>query len=316
MLAEQMKLKRPIKFDLKAVALSHGWHECSPLAWCEAGQCLQWIDRLGATPVRVSVLRTPRRSSAVPVQLELPDDWPAPERSAAVQRVTHRLRYLLAFDDDVTAFHELCAGHPTLHVLPRLGAGRLIRCPDLIENVVKVICGTNVKWTQAVKMINRIGQLGPPVPHFANLQAWPTPAEILRAGEDYLTGVCRVGYRSAFILQLCRSAEAGSFPEAEITDAIAAGQTADALRLLRGLPGIGPTSAHALLSLLGCHDHLAIDSATIAHVARTHTAGRKPSPKEVEAVYAPYGPWKNLVYWFENWLTWDTAQTLLRRTCS
>ena len=27
----------------------------------------------------------------------------------------------------------------------------------------------------------------------------------------------------------------------------------------------------------------------------------------VEEIYAPYGRWKNLVWWFEHWLEWLTA---------
>ena len=88
------------------------------------------------------------------------------------------------------------------------------------ENVIKAICGTNVNWGQAVKMINRIGQLGPTIPNFANLNAWPTPRQILRAGKTYLTERCRVGYRADSILAFCENVRDGSIdPESLIEEA-------------------------------------------------------------------------------------------------
>lgn len=302
-------LTPPAGFSLKATVLSHGWHECSPISWCEGGSCLQLIERAGNEALRVSVTAPPgrRRPAKLKVQLE------GLELSRVeVKRLRELLCHVLALEQDLTEFHELCRTHPTLRVLPRLGAGRLIRSAALAENVIKVICATNVTWTQAVKSINRLAQLGPALPHFVHLNAWPTPPEILKAGPDYLKGVCRLGYRTDFILAFCRELVEGRLCEAEVLAALQEDSTTPALRLLRAIRGVGPASAHALLSLMGRHDHLAIDSATVAHVACTHTGGRKPSSKEIEHIYAPYGRWRNLVYWFEHWLTWDTARTMLR----
>jgi len=301
-------LSAPPDCSLKATVLSHGWHECSPMSWCEGGSCLQLIERAGDEVLRASV--TGRRGAA---KLKVQIEGPELDR-AEVRRLRARLCHVLALKQELSDFHELCRAHPTLHVLPRLGAGRLIRSASLAENVIKVICATNVTWSQAVKSINRLAQLGPALPHFVHLNAWPTPAEIIKAGPDYLTGVCRLGYRADFILAFCRALVEGRVCEAEVLAAVREESTVTALRLLRAIRGVDPASAHALLSLMGTHDHLAIDSATVAHVARTHTRGRKPGTKEIERIYAPYGRWRNLVYWFEHWLTWDTARTMLRES--
>ena len=138
--------------------------------------------------------------------------------------------------------------------------------------------------------------------------------EILRASETYLNEVCRLGYRTESILAFCRDACEGRF-DPEALDAMASDPNVgsdDLLAQLRSIRGIGPSSAHYLLGFLGRHDRLSIDSATIAHVAQMHTHGRKPTPNRIERIYAPYGRWKNLVYWCENWLTWATAAGILR----
>jgi len=181
----------------------------------------------------------------------------------------------------------------------------------MTENLIKAICWTNVNWSQAVKMINRVAQLGPTFPHFRNLNAWPTPREILRAGEPYLQQVARLGYRTDTILQLCRQTVAGKV-DYDRLDAYAKTESVDQLRArLLAIKGVGPATAAFLLTLLGHFEYLSIDSATVAHAARTYFNGRKPTHAQIEKVYAKYGPWKHLVYWFEQWIESETAQGMM-----
>ncbi len=301
----------PRPFSLKATALSHGWHECSPMSWSEGGQCFQIIDRDRHGAMRVSVREHGRGGRRVPLRVTVEG------RSVDVEtlaQAAERVRFVLSLDRDLSEFYAICEAHPTLHVVPELGAGRCIRSASMTENIVKALCATNVNWTQAVKMINRVGQLGPPLTHFVSLTAWPTPREILRAGESYLRDVCRLGYRVESILGFCRDVCDGRFePEALIEQARDPETTTDdLLAQLRSIRGIGPSSAHYLLGFLDRSDHLSIDSATIAHVARTHTNGKKPTLAKIERIYAEYGRWKNLVWWFESWLNWDTARQIMR----
>jgi len=307
-------LPAPPGFSLKACVLSHGWHECLPFFWSEGGRCFETVERLGDRILRVSVMQEPGRTSAR-LRVGLHADVSA---CGAEKILSDRLGRSLGLQRDLTEFHELCRSHRALKPIPQIGGGRLTRSPSMTENIIKMLCSTNVNWTQAVKMINRIAQLGPHVPHFRNLTAWPTPKEILRAGATYLDKVCRLGYRTESILKFCRDADSGRF-DADGLDALAGDpsvSSADLLALLLSIRGVGPATAHSLLGFLGRHDRLSIDSATLAHVARTHNQGRKPTAKFVERVYAPYGKWKNLVYWCEHWLTWDTAKKIVAESDS
>lgn len=311
MRTEILQLEVPKGFSLKSTALSHGWHECSPFLWSEGARCFQSVERVHDNVFRVSVLQEPSETNAgdLRVLIEGP-----PSDDGAGRIIGQRLRCILALDRDLDEFYRLCTVHPTLKPIPTIGGGRLIRSTSMTENIVKMICSTNVNWVQAVKMINRIAQLGPHFPHFRNLTAWPTPREILKAGEKYLDGVCRLGYRCDSILRFCREVDSGRL-DPEALDTLAADPAVtsdDLLALLLRIRGVGPATAHGLLGFLGRHDRLAIDSATIAHVTHAHNKGRKPTLKKIERVYAPYGKWKNLVYWCENWLTWATAQGMIR----
>ncbi len=252
-------------------------------------------------------VRRPRR-----VKLHVAVDGPAVD-DAILNSTCNKLKVILGLQRDLSQFHALCREHPTLHVIPLIGAGRSLRSASMTENITKALCQTNVAWPQAVKMINRLGMLGPVLPHFGNLTAWPTPQEILRAGKSYLKEVCRLGYRVESILKYCKDVCDGRIdPESldkQASDGVSDGEL---LAQLCSIRGIGSSTANWLLSFLGRHDRLAVDSSTIAHVARTHTRGKKPTFRQVERIYARYGRWKNLVWWFEYWLTWDTAKAILR----
>jgi 3-methyladenine DNA glycosylase/8-oxoguanine DNA glycosylase len=150
---------------------------------------------------------------------------------------------------------------------------------------------------ERIETVAVVAQFGPYMPHFRSLIAWPTPREILRAGEKYLDEVCRLGYRTPSILAFCRDVAEGRF-DSESLDTVASDPNVnsdDLMVQLRSIRGIGPSSARYRLGFLGRHDRLSIDSAAIAHVAQTHTHGRKPTPKRIERIYAPYGRWKT---WF------------------
>lgn len=312
MLARHTTLKVKAPFSLKATALSHGWHECAPMSWCEGGRCFQTVERVDHGIYRVSVVQlSRRRGNVVTLRITIEGDA-LPD--GVEKRILDRLRVILGVDQDLTDFYELCRSHPTLYLLEPIGAGRGLRSACMAENVIKTICGTNVNWAQAVKMINRIGQLGPGLADFRNLNGWPTPREILKAGGAYLTEVCRVGYRAESILEFCRDVGVGRFDPAGLDELAASDDVTsdEILAKLRSIKGIGPASAHYLLSFLGRHDRLAIDSSTFAHVARTHTNGKRPTLKKIERIYAKYGRWRNKVWWYEHWLNWGTARQLVR----
>lgn len=303
----------PDDFHLPATVLSHGWHECHPMAWVSGAECFQTIERVGDRLHRVNVQQPAvrRKKNGIAVRVESFDDGPANDAAELVERV----RAMLSIERDLAEFYELCGEHKMLADVPSIGAGRLIRSSSMTENILKFLFSTNVNWTQAVKMINRLAQLGPHIPHYRSQNAWPTPKEILRAGREYLIDICRVGYRADSILAFCRSVDGDQTdPERFVAMANDSGVSSDEIMAeLKSIKGIGPASAAGLLSLLGRYDRLSIDSATIAHAAAIHFGGRKPTPREVEKVYEPFGKWKNLVYWCESWMHWHTARAILAR---
>jgi len=152
----------------------------------------------------------------------------------------------------------------------------------LFEDLVKAISWTNTTWTQAVRMIGRLGELGDPCPAVPGLRAFPSARQVLEAGGRYLRDEARLGYRAAYILELSRRVCSGELDLDALEGrarAMAAGELARELTRIRG---VGKASAAYVLSMLGHYEHLILDSWTRACAARAFFDGRYPEEKEVE----------------------------------
>jgi 3-methyladenine DNA glycosylase/8-oxoguanine DNA glycosylase len=272
--------------------VSHGWFQTAPFAWDAEAQVLARAEAYDGAPV---TLRMRDRGGGVRVSAS------ATLSPAARATARARVRRMLQLDADLTGFPEAAAAvDPGLaRDLAAYGGGRLLAGPSLYEDVVKSICGTNTTWRQAVVTINRIAALG-------SGGAFPQPDALLRAGEDWMRGEARVGYRAASLVAAARAAIDGTLAEIEADSAAADGERVSAR--LQELAGVGPATAGFLVLLMGHFDRPAVDSATIRAATGAWFEGRRPTPREVLARVAPAGPFSGLV------LAWSTLRAWQRET--
>jgi AraC family transcriptional regulator of adaptative response / DNA-3-methyladenine glycosylase II len=268
-------------FRLRAVVLSHGWFQTEPFAWDDATGALRRIESLPDGPVGLTVRQTPGGVTAA-----------ADRALSATDRtlVRRRLRRMLQLDADLAGFHAALAGDPDLDAdLVAFGAGRLLAGTSLYEDVVKAICGTNILWSQAVRCIARIAAWG-------EGGAFPQPERLLAAGDERLRVEARVGYRAPALLDAARAALDGRLADIE-RDAPTLEGPGLAARL-RGLVGVGPSTAGFLCLLLGRYDVAGVDSATIRLAGRVWFDDARPTPAQVLARAEAFGPWRGLaLYW-------------------
>jgi 3-methyladenine DNA glycosylase/8-oxoguanine DNA glycosylase len=274
------------------VAVSHGWFQTAPFEWDAAAGALRRAEALPDGPAELAM-----RDADGGVRVAASRRLSGAERDEATTRVTR----MLQLDADLTGFPEAVeAVDPGLaRDLAAYGGGRVLAGPTLYEDVVKSICGTNTTWRQAVATINRIAGLD-------RDGAFPGPAALLRAGEDWLRAEARVGYRAASIVAAARAAIDGTLAEIEADSAAADGERVHA-RLLE-LSGVGPATAGFLVLLMGHFDRPAVDSATIRAASDAWFGGRRPTPRQVLARVAPAGEFAGLV------LAWSTLRAWQRQT--
>ena len=195
-------------FNLWATALSHGWHALAPFRWHDATDTLERVDRLPSGKTYVLKVRAGSDRSDGWPQVDLRVS-PMPSKPDALE-LRSRVRHMLRLDEDLADFYARCRTSRALRPIAQLGAGRLLRSPDLWEDIVKGICTTNVTWSRTRTMVASITALTAAATSTAAYGAFPTPAEILTAGVQYLTTEAGVGYRARSILNLAEGVKSGT----------------------------------------------------------------------------------------------------------
>lgn len=303
--APALRLAVDPPFSLWTAALLHGWYALAPFRWLPESETLERVDRLPSGGVYTVRLRAASgiHDGRPGVALEA---MPAPSATDARELAT-RARRMLRLDEDLTDFHARCRRSRALRPVAEAGAGRLLRSPDLWEDVMKGICTTNVTWARTRRMVAALTMLGPAADG-SSARAFPTPTEVLAAGSDFLLKEAGAGYRAKSMLKLAEGVADGTIDVSgpDHPDAT----SAERLAALEALPGIGPVTAGYLAMLLGSYDTLTLDSSTRAFAVRTFGEAAA-DPNCLARHYTRFGRWRALAFWCQRWVGGAQVQARL-----
>jgi N-glycosylase/DNA lyase len=210
----------------------------------------------------------------------------------AGERLLATLRHMLRLDDDLSRFYDVARDDPELAWVTQ-GAGRMLRSPTVFEDVVKTICTTNCAWSGTVRMVTAlVDHLGAAAPD--GRHAFPTPAAMAAAGDDFYREVARAGYRGPYLRTLAAGVADGE-TDLEALDDPELAEDEVAARLL-ALPGVGPyAAAHIMTTSLGRYRRLIFDSWTRPTYAKLN--GRKASDRTIERRFRRYREYAGLAFW-------------------
>ena len=303
--APALRLAVDPPFSLWTAALLHGWYALAPFRWLPESETLERVDRMPSGTVYTVRLRAAPDLADGRRAIDL-QACPAPTVADACELVV-RARRMLRLDEDLTDFHARCRRSRALRPVARAGAGRLLRSPDLWEDVMKGICTTNVTWERTKRMVEALTMLGPK-PAGGRSRAFPTPTEVLEAGSEFLLKEAGAGYRTRSMLKLAEGVADGAI------DLAAADRpdvtSAKRLAALEALPGIGPVTAGYLAMLLGSYDTLTLDSSTRAFAVRTF-GPEAADPQRLARHYTRFGRWRALAFWCQRWVGGAQVQARL-----
>ena len=282
-------LNVPAGFRFDRTVYGHGWATLPPFRFDAGGRWLESVVALprgGAARVRLSatpggvLVETPGRSSAF-------------LRDAA--------RRMLNLDTDFSEFYRVARERDELAWIAETGAGRLLRCPTLFEDLAKLILTTNCTWAFTTRMVRTLVEsYGEQAPDGS--RSFPTPRSIARAGERQLRERVRAGYRAPSLARLAAMVDRGEVdPEAWERDGRAA---AELRREMLGLPGVGPYVAENLLRFLGRPHGLGLDSWLRAKYYRMHHQGRRVTDRTIARRYARFGSWAGMAIWCDLTKRW------------
>lgn len=286
----------PRLFDFESTARAHGWVRLRPFTWHVPTAELHRIHRLASGKVVRLCLGSGGTTDDPLIRVKVETVRAlTPREKVEIRQIVRRM---LRLDEDLGEFYALCGAIKgwTLGLQP--GAGRLLRCPTLFEDMVYTLCTTNTTWAGTIRMVDRlVATLGEEFPGQAAWRAFPTAEAIAAVGETCLATEVRLGYRSRYLYQLATEVAEGRLCLQALEDP---GIPAHELRqTLLQIQGIGSYAAATLLMILGRYEHLAIDSQMRDFVAKKYFQGQPVSVAQIRATYAPWGRWQYLAYWFD-----------------
>ena len=289
----EITLATPREFSFKRTIISHGWCELLPFKIDEEKwQLNRTLEVEDAKPVTITISST-RRALIVKTSRRL--------SQAAAKKVVADVRHMLRLDDNITAFYRLLVADNDFNWIPTQGAGRLLRSPTVFEDLVKMICTTNCSWALTEKMVTGlVKNLGRESSN--GDRTFPTPEAMALMPLKFYVNEVRAGYRSEYLKLLADRVASGELDvEAWLTSPLS---TAELMKELRGVKGVGPYAAENLLKLLGRYDGLALDSWTRAKFFSVRNNGRKTTDKKIARYYSRFKEWRGLALWCDMTRDW------------
>lgn len=297
----QLSITTPRTFSFKRTIISHGWCELLPFE----------IDR-----DRWALTRTLELSDGAPVTVRLTATKRAVRIDAsrtlgkkAVDQVLRDVRHMLRLDDDMAAFYQTMDATPDFKWVSEQGAGRLLRAPTVFEDLVKMICTTNCSWSLTTKMVTGlVHSLGRE--SASGQRAFPTPEAMALMPSKFYVNEVRAGYRAPYLKELAERVASGSLNvEAWLKSPL---PTAELVKQMKSVKGVGDYAAENVLKLLGRYDGLALDSWTRAKFFEVRNKGRKATDKKIARYYSGFKEWRGLALWCDvtrDWLDADGRAT-------
>ena len=269
-------------FALAPTVLAHGWWECQPFYYHPPEARLYRCQRDTTGAVFVWSACEPHGTPESEDALLRIDTAPAGFEARARETVFR----VLNLHWNLQPLYALCRTSPLLRDIALRGAGRIMRGGNLYEDLLKAVSFTNMRWPQAVRVINRLVETyADPgeaciAENGARLLPFPDAERIARGGIAALTA-CGLGYRAAWILRLAEGVakESIALPDPGLCDETAF------IAALRRIDGVGPATAGYLANLYGFWSTVSVDSSVVAHVKRHHPRVN-PVKRDIQRYYS------------------------------
>jgi 3-methyladenine DNA glycosylase/8-oxoguanine DNA glycosylase len=226
---------------------------------------------------------------AVDDRVELARAWQSPSGPVTIradsERAAARVRWLLALDDDHSAFLAHVRNDPFLGDASRALRGlRPVRVPTVALALLRAFCGQLIEAKRARRLeqtiVRTLCAAGPERLHVA-----PSTRELAALAPSQLRALGLHARRAASLVRLCRSLELERLHEQP---------TATVVRRLERERGLGPWSVGMVcLHGLGRFEYGLVGDLGLVKLLRA-IRGRPVEGWETAALVEPYGEWAGL----------------------
>ncbi|MGA7161605.1 MAG: 3-methyladenine DNA glycosylase [Bacteroidota bacterium] len=296
-----MKLSSPIprNFNFWATVYSHGWCALPPFRVDEERRRLHVVIPNGNGGYDEVELYEKKKALFVSVENKSSH---SPQK---ISRIRNCVASMLRTEESFEEFYAESKRHSRYRWISKCGAGRLLRCPTVFEDVVKMICTTNCSWALTGIIVKAlVTKLGTHL--HDDVYSFPSPEVIASCSESFLRKEIRCGYRAPYLLELSRKIVSGKLGIEEWRTSEA--PTEELFEEVRSVKGVGEYAAGNILKLLGRYDYLGLDSWCRGKFYELFKKGRRVKDSTIEKYYAPYGKWRGLFLWMDVTKDWYTKE--------
>ena len=276
MITRSIVLESPHAVSVERTVRSHGWYRLAPWRWDDDAGALSRPERLpSGSSVEIEATQHGPKSVLVTVRGRSTGDE---DVEAARGRVA---RWLSTDWDPRLAIDTAARLDPDAAEAIRRGGGRFLRGSTFYEDFAKTVCTIQISWAGTRRMTRALVES-------IGGGAFPTPRDVLNAGESGLREVGRLGFRAPHLLASTERLlncglidEDGNGAEDRIT-----------YDELMALPGIGPYAASHVMVLLHDYSRVPVDS----EVTRFFRERYGLEPDEIEPYLDDWGEFRFLGY--------------------
>ena len=289
----EITIPTPRDFNFKRTIISHGWYGLLPFVLNSEKWELTRVIDVGPKPP-VTVVMSGRKGHVRVMTSRTVN-------KGEVAKITRDARHILRLDDDLQPFYTATGADPEFAWIGVQGAGRMLRSPTVFEDLVKMLCTTNCSWTLTQKMVTGLVQnLGRESDD--GRRSFPTAQAMAEMPLKFFVEEVRAGYRAPYLKELAGRVASGELNVEEwLTSPVT---TAELIKQIKGVKGVGDYAAENLLKLLGRYDGLALDSWTRAKFFQVRNNGRKANDKKIARYYSRFNEWRGLALWCDMTRDW------------
>lgn len=198
-------------------------------------------------------------------------------------RSMEQLRTLLGIDEDLSLFYAMTDEDKGLGWVRRADAGRSLRSPTVFEDLVKCLLAARAQPAQVGELCERLCRSIGPRTNLGRA-GFPSVTDLAEAPARLYDRELAAGALGAPLRRLAEYCATGSFyPESlrrsprwfgELVSRADPDRISDLIEedlewhfrvecMLNALPGFSPRACQLMLPLVGCHDSMALDMATL-----------------------------------------------------
>jgi len=282
-------------YVLTATLQSHGWVSLLPNIHDEKVESFSRVERLSTGKV-VNLHISSSRALCPEILVIIK------HRSALTfkskKEIQIRVAHILRLNEDLKGFYDLCAKKGGRWKDHTKGKGYLLRSPEVFEDLVKVICTTNIQWGGTKRMVRELVEsFGSPFPDDLSLHSFPTPEAISAVSFKEFKESVHLGYRTEYIHELATRISSEKLKLEDLLDTSA--PSTEIRKQLLDIKGIGNYTAASMLMLLGRYDQIPVDTVFRDFMKAKYFQDTQYSEEEALRMYDEWGQWKYLAYWNE-----------------